>query len=126
MSKDDRHFALQCDNTGVVLGWTKGHSMNPLLNSFGVQVAAGGVYTDHIRNLGHWSLNAFDRYWRQHKRIAIQVLSKAGKLALDSCVVTQNERYTRKVAIPFPRSRTPLVSDRDIGGEKRLVGAGWG
>ncbi|SCZ93905.1 BZ3500_MvSof-1268-A1-R1_Chr6-3g08972 [Microbotryum saponariae] len=33
MSKDDRHFVLQCDNTGVVLGWRKGHSMNPLLNS---------------------------------------------------------------------------------------------
>ncbi|SCZ99621.1 BZ3500_MvSof-1268-A1-R1_Chr3-1g06160 [Microbotryum saponariae] len=31
----------------------------------------------------------------------------------------QTERYTRKVAIPFPRSRTPLASDRDIGGEKR-------
>ncbi|SCZ97635.1 BZ3500_MvSof-1268-A1-R1_Chr4-3g07320 [Microbotryum saponariae] len=32
----------------------------------------------------------------------------------------QTERYTRKVAIPFPRSRTPLASDRDIGGEKRV------
>ncbi|SGZ32130.1 BQ5605_C043g12088 [Microbotryum silenes-dioicae] len=26
-----------------------------------------GVHTDHIRNLGRWSSNAFDRYWRQHK-----------------------------------------------------------
>ncbi|SCZ96466.1 BZ3500_MvSof-1268-A1-R1_Chr8-2g10211 [Microbotryum saponariae] len=31
----------------------------------------------------------------------------------------QTERYIRKVAIPFPRSRTPLASNRDIGGEKR-------
>ncbi|SCZ98305.1 BZ3500_MvSof-1268-A1-R1_Chr3-2g06283 [Microbotryum saponariae] len=31
----------------------------------------------------------------------------------------QTERYTRKVAVSFPRSRTPLASDRDIGGEKR-------
>ncbi|SGZ08171.1 BQ5605_C030g10775 [Microbotryum silenes-dioicae] len=43
-----------------------------------------GVHTDHVRNLGRWSSNALDRYWRQHKEIAIQVLSKAGKLALDS------------------------------------------
>ncbi|SDA01361.1 BZ3500_MvSof-1268-A1-R1_Chr10-1g02601 [Microbotryum saponariae] len=85
-----------------------------------------GVHTDHIRNLGRWSSNAFDRYWRRHKEIAIQVLSKAGKLAFDSInhlphpnTTKQTERYTRKVAIPFPRSRTPLASDRDIGGEKR-------
>ncbi|SCZ97399.1 BZ3500_MvSof-1268-A1-R1_Chr4-2g07188 [Microbotryum saponariae] len=85
-----------------------------------------GVHTDHIRNLGRWSSNAFDRYWRRHKEIAIQVLSKAGKLAFDSInhlphpnTTKQTERYTRKVVIPFPRSRTPLASDRDIGGEKR-------
>ncbi|SGZ13117.1 BQ5605_C028g10549 [Microbotryum silenes-dioicae] len=35
------------------------------------------------------------------------------------------ERYTRKVAIPFPRSRTPLASDRVIGGEKRTPGRAW-
>ncbi|SGZ05262.1 BQ5605_C032g11120 [Microbotryum silenes-dioicae] len=109
-----------------------------------------GVHTDRIRNLGRWSSNAFDGYWRQHKEIAIQVLGKAGKLALDPGRLSEpgvrglgcthhprissrkinhlphpnttkhTERYTRKVAIPFPRSRTPLASDRDIGGEKRL------
>ncbi|SGY70136.1 BQ5605_C004g03109 [Microbotryum silenes-dioicae] len=89
-----------------------------------------GVHTDHIRNLGRWSSNAFDGYWRQHKEIAIRVLGKAGKLALDPgrasmrCnhhpmassrkinhlshpnATKHTERYTRKVAIPFPRSRT--------------------
>ncbi|SDA02472.1 BZ3501_MvSof-1269-A2-R1_Chr12-3g03616 [Microbotryum saponariae] len=158
------HLVLQCDNTGVVLGWRKGHSMNPLLNSSfanlrsleetrGVKWLVEYINTkvnpadvvsrqpgrprqyepfpsthgSHIR-LSRWSLNAFDRYWRQHKKIAIQVLSKASKLALDSInhlphpnTTKQTERYTRKVAIPFPRSRTPLASDRDIGGEKRAL-----
>ncbi|SCZ94228.1 BZ3500_MvSof-1268-A1-R1_Chr12-2g03768 [Microbotryum saponariae] len=132
MSKDDRHFVLQCDNTGVVLGWRKGHSMNPLLNSSfsnlrsleetrGVKWSVEyintkvnpadvvsrqpdrprqyepfpcvstvylreGLHTDYTsKTLAvQWSSNAFDRYWRQHKKIAIHVLSKAGKLALDS------------------------------------------
>ncbi|SCZ94315.1 BZ3500_MvSof-1268-A1-R1_Chr12-2g03816 [Microbotryum saponariae] len=36
----------------------------------------------------------------------------------------QTERSTRKVAIPFPRSRTPLASDRDIGAwGKSVIGA---